>query len=229
MKTPKLGWIAPILLILLIVFAWEREVFTATPLPRENNLWHVDTAHGRKEMLFHRIRKNEFNTLQVMMDYAAAQLEYSEMAGHKTGQPIYAQRFLSRVGTKDGLYWPTRGEEPESPSGFFVAQAAVEGHDFKARRDAYHGYHYRILTKQGPSARGGRLDYVVQGKMTGGFGLVAWPAVYQETGVMTFITNHEGVIYQKDLGYGSGQRALHILEFDPDASWQAVALPTAAP
>jgi hypothetical protein len=229
MKTPRLGWIAPLLLVLLIVFAWEREVFTATPLPRENNIWHVNTPRGRVEMQHNRIQKNEFSTLQVMLDYAEAQREYSGLAQAGAGKPVYAQRFLSRAGQKDGLYWPSRPDEPESPSGFFVAQAAVEGRDFKARRDAYHGYLFRILTKQGASARGGRLDYVVQGKMTGGFALIAWPAVYQETGTMTFMMNHGGVIYQKDLGYGTGQKAINITEFDPDASWQAVALSNGVP
>ena len=135
---------------------------------------------------------------------------------------MYAQRIVSRPGKKDGLYWPAQQGEDESPLGDFAASAAAEGYRAGQQRMPYHGYYYKILTRQGPSAPGGALDYVVRGKMIGGFALVAYPAQYGNSGVMTFLVNHQGTIYEKDLGPQTAGIAAGMTAFNPDSTWQRV-------
>jgi hypothetical protein len=137
----------------------------------------------------------------------------------------YAQRLIARRGAKDGLYWPAAAGEPESPLGPLIEDAQAHGYPGEAvdgRPVPYQGYYYRILTGQGPSAPGGVRSYVSGGKMTGGFGLVAWPASYDASGVVTFMVNQDGVVYQKDLGPGTAQAVRRITRFDPDISWARV-------
>jgi hypothetical protein len=190
-------------------------------LVRKDGTWRFDTAAGRDEILFRRIGRNELSTIQAILAYVDAQHEYAEKG--IGGNGVYAQRIVSRPGTKDGLYWPAQpGEVEESPLGDFAASAAAEGYRAGQQRIPYHGYYYKVLTRQGPSAPGGVLDYVVRGKMLGGFALVAYPAQYGNSGVMTFLVNHQGTIYEKDLGPKTAGIAAAMTAFSPDSTWQRV-------
>lgn len=192
------------------------------PLVRKDGHWQFDTAAGRQEILFRRIGRNELDAIQASLAYVDAQNEYAEKDRTGAGMNTYAQRIVSQPGKKDGLYWPTaEGEEP-SPLGELVAEATKQGYRAGGERAPFHGYYFKILTKQGPSAPGGELDYVVQGKMIGGFALVAYPAEYRNSGVMTFIVNHAGVVYQKDLGPNTAQIAERMTSFNPDKTWERV-------
>lgn len=154
------------------------------PLVRKGDSWQFDTAAGRDEILFRRIGRNELSAIQTCLAYVDAQDEYAEKGVAGTG--VYAQRIISTPGKKDGLYWPAQGSEDESPLGELAAAASTEGYRIGQQRTPYHGYYYKILTRQGPSAAGGELDYIVRGKMIGGYALVAYPAEYGNSGVMTF-------------------------------------------
>jgi hypothetical protein len=195
------------------------------PLRHEAKGWRFDTAAGKREILLRRVGGNELWTIQTMLAYVDAQEDYAELQS-ATGPVFFAQRIVSTPGTHDGLYWPTQAGEEPSPLGPLVAAAHAEG--YRARADGaagqtpYHGYLYRVLTRQGPSASGGSVDYVVDGKMIGGFALVATPARYGDSGVMTFMVSHHGVVYQKDLGPKTETLAAQITRFDPDPSWQVV-------
>jgi len=189
------------------------------PLVRKGEDWRFDTAAGRQEILYRRIGRNELNAIQACLAYVDAQREYAGYDRTGTGAGVYAQRIISHDGKKDGLYWPSGQGEPESPLGEFVARAAAQGYKGGARAP-YHGYFYRILTRQGANAPGGELDYVVRGKMIGGFALVAYPAEYGNSGVMTFVVNHRGTVYEKDLGPRTEAIAGHILSFNPDQTWK---------
>jgi len=139
----------------------------------------------------------------------------------KTGQAVYAQKIVSSPGKKDGLYWPTTGSEPDSPLGEAVATATRQGYRVGAG-EPYHGYYFKILTEQGSSAPGGAVDYIVRGNMIGGFGLVAYPAEYGNSGIMTFIINNDGDVFEKDLGPRTGRIAARMSEFNPDHTWRKV-------
>jgi Protein of unknown function (DUF2950) len=190
------------------------------PLVHKDGTWQFDIAAGREEVLYRRIGRNELSAIQACLAYVDAQQEYAEkgIAGHG----VYAQRIVSRPGIKDGLYWPTQAGGDESPLGAFVAGAAAEGYRAGPQRAPYHGYYYKILTRQGPNAPGGELDYVVRGSMVGGFALVAYPAQYRASGVMTFLVNHQGTIFEKDLGPQTAAAAAGMAAFDPDSTWQRV-------
>ena len=190
------------------------------PLVRKDGTWRFDTAAGREEVLFRRIGRNELSAIQAILAYVDAQHEYAEKG--IGGNGVYAQRIVSRPGTKDGLYWPAQSGEEESPLGDFAASAAADGYRAGQQRIPYHGYYYKVLTTQGPSAPGGALDYVVRGKMIGGFALVAYPAQYGNSGVMTFLVNHQGIIYEKDLGPQTADIAAGMTAFNPDSTWQRV-------
>jgi Protein of unknown function (DUF2950) len=190
------------------------------PLVRKDGTWRFDTATGREEILFRRIGRNELAAIQAILAYVDAQQEYAEKG--IAGNGVYAQRIVSRPGTKDGLYWPAQSGEDESPLGDLAASAAAEGYRAGQQRIPYHGYYYKVLTRQGPNAPGGALDYVVRGKMIGGFALVAYPAQYDNSGVMTFVVNHQGTIYQKDLGPQTAGIATGMTAFNPDNTWQRV-------
>jgi hypothetical protein len=136
---------------------------------------------------------------------------------------VYAQRIVSRPGKKDGLYWPAQFSADESPLGELAASAAAEGYRAGQERAPYYGYYYKVLTRQGPNAPGGALDYVVRGNMIGGFALVAYPAEYRNSGVMTFLVNHQGNVYEKDLGPDTARIAAGMTAFNPDNTWRRVA------
>lgn len=192
------------------------------PLVRKNGLWRFDSAAGREEILYRRIGENELDAIQASLAYVDAQNEYAEKDRTGAGANTYAQRIVSQPGKKDGLYWPTSQGEEESPLGELVAQAATQGYRVGEGRAPFHGYYFKVLTKQGPAAEGGELDYIVRGKMIGGFGLVAYPAEYRNSGVMTFIVNHAGTVYQKDLGPRTAQIAERMTAFNPDRTWKKV-------
>ena len=196
------------------------------PMVKAGDAWRFDTAAGQEEILNRRIGRNELSTIQFCLAYVDAQREYARLGRDGASGPEYAQKFLSDKGRRNGLYWKAvqAGEVP-SPLGPLVANARAEGYDGKRARGKptpYHGYLFRILTAQGPDAPGGAYDYVVNGRMIGGFALVAHPAQYGVSGVMTFIVNQDGVVYQKDLGPKTSQRAAEIREYNPNGSWQEV-------
>ncbi|MGD9671621.1 MAG: DUF2950 domain-containing protein [Hyphomicrobiaceae bacterium] len=195
------------------------------PIVAENGKWHWDTAAGVDEILTRRIGENELSAIEVMRVYVAAQLEYAET--ERDGKGIqYARRLMSNKGRKDGLYWPTGEGEKHSPIGPLIAEAQSEGYkrrvDGEDQHPAYHGYVYRMLYAQGANAADGARDYVVNDRMIGGFALIATPAEYGKSGVMTFIVNQDGIVYEKDLGPATAAEAERIKLFDPDASWRKV-------
>jgi Protein of unknown function (DUF2950) len=190
------------------------------PLVRKDGSWQFDTAAGRDEILHRRIGRNELSTIQAALAYVDAQHEYAEKG--LAGNGVYAQRIVSQPGKKDGLYWPTQSDEDESPLGELAAAASAAGYRAGQQRAPYHGYYYKVLTRQGANAPGGALDYVVRGKMIGGFALVAYPAEYRNSGVMTFLVNHQGVVYEKDLGPDTARIASGMTAFNPDSTWQRV-------
>ena len=192
------------------------------PLVRKDGLWRFDTAAGREEIVFRRIGENELDAIQSALAYVDAQDEYAEKDRTGAGVNTYAQRIISQPGKKDGLYWPTSQGEPPSPLGELIAEATKQGYRVGAGRSPFHGYYFKILTKQGAAAAGGELEYIVNGKMIGGFALVAYPAEYRNSGVMTFIVNHAGTVFQKDLGPNTAQVAERMTAFNPDKTWQKV-------
>ena len=192
------------------------------PIIRKDGQWQFDTAAGREEILFRRIGENELDAIQSALAYVDAQDEYAEKDRTGAGINTYAQRIISQPEKKDGLYWPTSQGEDPSPLGELIAEATKQGYRVGGGRTPFHGYCFKILTRQGPAASGGEADYVVNGKMIGGFALVAYPAEYRNSGVMTFIVNHAGTVFQKDLGPNTVQLAERMTSFNPDKSWQAV-------
>ncbi len=193
------------------------------PLVRMGGAWKFDTAAGRQEILSRRIGRNELNAIQVCLAYHDAQYDYAEKDWIGKGVRAYAQRIVSYPGKKDGLYWPASSGD-ESPLGELVAKAASDGYRASGQGAPFHGYYYKILTRQGSAAKGGELDYVVHGNMIGGFALVAWPAVYGVSGVMTFIINHNGIIYQKDFGSRTWRAVERMTSFDPGSGWETVSV-----
>jgi Protein of unknown function (DUF2950) len=194
------------------------------PLVRDANGWRFDTAAGKEEVIARRIGRNELAVIQICRTYVTAQRLYARH-GHD-GKPagLYATAFRSDTGKQNGLYWPAGRGQKRSPLGDLVAQAAEEGRTASADRQPspFHGYYFKILTGQGAAAAGGAKDYVAGGHMSGGFALVAWPAQYDVTGVMTFIVNQHGVLHQKDLGSGTDANARAMALYDPDSSWGKV-------
>src|SRR5215813_1863323 len=190
------------------------------PLVRKDGTWRFDTVAGREEILYRRIGRNELSAIQACLAYVDAQQEYAEQG--IAGNGVYAQRIVSRPDKKDGLYWPAQSSADESPLGELAASAAAEGYRVGQQRAPYHGYYYKVLTRQGPNAPGGTLDYIVRGRMIGGFALVAYPAEYRNSGVMTFLVNHRGDIYEKDLGPNSARAAASMTAFNPDNTWRRV-------
>jgi hypothetical protein len=199
------------------------------PLVRKDGMWRFDTAAGRDEILFRRIGKNELEAIQSCLAYVDAQNEYTEKDRTGAGVNTYAQRIISQPGKRDGLFWPTSPGEEASPLGELVAQATRQGYRAGGGRTPFHGYYFKILTKQGAAAPGGELEYIVRGKMIGGFALVAYPAEYRNSGVMTFLVNHAGTVYQKDLGPDTARLAERMTSFNPDPSWQKISDTDTAP
>jgi hypothetical protein len=195
------------------------------PLMKSGGRWHFDAAKGEKEILARRIGANELAAIQVCLAIADAEHEYAVQERADDGVLHYADRFVSTPGHRDGLYWETNADEPPSPLGPLLAAAAVEGYE-KSQAKAlspYHGYYYRILTRQGPDAPGGAYDYLVRDRMIGGFAVLAWPARYGASGIMSFMVNHDGVVYEKNLGPKTAEAAAGITSFNPDASWKKTA------
>jgi hypothetical protein len=194
------------------------------PIVAKDGEWQFDAAAGREELLARRIGRNELATIQAVLAYYDAQNEFAEMRKDKNGMPIYAQQIISSPNQKDGLYWPAAEGQEESPLGEAVAAATGQGYRVGGPRAPYHGYYYKILTRQGPTAPGGAIDYVVRGSMIGGFALVAYPAEYGNSGVMTFLVNHKGDVLEKDLGQGTAKIAAGMTSFNPDDTWKRVAV-----
>lgn len=186
--------------------------------------WYFDTEAGKEELLARRIGGNELVAIDVCFALADAQNDYfSQRHGGDGGNSQYALRFISTSGKQDGLYWQSSSAQPQSPLGPLVAFATDEGYHVQANsRRPFYGYYYRILTKQGSHAEGGAKDYLVDQKMVNGFAFVAYPAEYGSSGIMTFIINQDGVVYQKDLGKETSQVATAMSEFDPDPNWSSV-------
>jgi hypothetical protein len=194
------------------------------PIVKESAGWRFDTMAGKEEILARRIGRNELAVIQACRSYVQAQQVYASQ-GHD-GQPAgaYAQRIASSPGSRDGLYWAAQRDEPLSPLGEFIAEASAEGYakDTGGQPQPFHGYFFRILTVQGPSAAGGAKSYIVGGRMTGGFALVAWPVQYAGTGVMTFIVNQDGTLYEKDLGPETEAAVKAMTAYDPGEGWKGV-------
>lgn len=189
------------------------------PIVKTARGWRFDTRAGGDEIRIRRIGRNERAVMKVMLAICDAQREYAARDRNGDGVLEYASKFRSARGKHDGLYWPTKAGEPESPLGPAVADTRAAGGN---RTTGYYGYRYKILKSQGKDAPGGAFDYVAHGRMIGGFAVVAWPVRYGETGVMTFMVSHDGVIYEKDLGPQTQARASAIKRFDPDSSWRNV-------
>ncbi len=188
------------------------------PIPiarNKNGTWSFDTEAGRREILYRRIGHNELDAIQTCLAYVDAQNEYASKDRTGAGTGVYAEHFVSTPGKKDGLYWPSAQGEEESPLGELFAAASRQGYRTGEGRSPYHGYYYKILTKQGPAAAGGAADYVVNGNMIGGFALVAYPAEYRNSGVMTFVVNYAGIVFQKDLGHDTADIAANMTSFNP--------------
>lgn len=192
------------------------------PIVEKNGSWSFDTIAGREEILYRRIGRNELAAIQAALAYVDAQNEYADMNKSKDGMAIYAQKIVSSPGKKDGLYWPAAQGETQSPLGEAVADATAQGYRVGSTPIPYHGYFYKVLTRQGPTAPGGAVNYVVGGNMVGGFALVAYPAEYGNSGVMTFLVNHDGTVFQKDLGPSTRQIAQRMGMFNPDRTWKKV-------
>jgi Protein of unknown function (DUF2950) len=193
------------------------------PIVRVDGAWHFDADAGARELTYRRIGNNELDAIRVVRALRTAQKEYAA-EGHD-GNPVgvYAQRFRSTPGAKDGLYWEAKEDEEVSPAGSLVAEAESEASSQQGgKRTPFHGYYFRILKAQGPHAPGGAKEYVKDGKMTGGFAIVAYPAEYRASGVVTFMVGSRGTVYQKDLGDGTTDAARGMTAFDPDSSWKVV-------
>jgi hypothetical protein len=194
------------------------------PLVKQDGQWHFDTEAGREEVLRRRIGMDELGAIDVCRAYVNAQREYASQDRMGDGVLAYAQFLHSTSGTHDGLFWPAKEGEELSPLGPLVAQARVEGYHRSAtmmndQTAPYHGYYFKILTRQGRHAPGGKYNYLINGRMIAGFALVAWPAEWENTGVMTFIVNQQGKVYQKNLGPETAKIAGAMSAYDPDPSW----------
>ncbi len=195
------------------------------PIVQKGENWFFDTETGRHEILQRRIGRNELNTIRVCLAYVDAQREYARTDWDGNGLLEYARTFASKKGGKDGLYWEAKEGEGQSPVGPLVARAVEEGvrrGQAGSKPIPYHGYYFKILEAQGKHGPGGAYNYVVKGKMIGGFALVAYPANYGLSGIMTFVVNHDGVVYQKNLGERTGKIARGMKQYDPDKTWQKV-------
>jgi|MudIll2142460700_1097286.scaffolds.fasta_scaffold06456_5 hypothetical protein len=209
----------------MVLTVGEKDWPFPIPLVKKGDQWFFDTKAGKEEILNRRIGQNELSTIQTMLAIVDAQREYAMNDRDGDGVLEYAEKFRSDPGKKNGLYWQTKeGEEP-SPLGELVVQARAEGYTKAGSKSnpapfPFHGYYFRMLMKQGKHAPGGAYDYVVKGKQFGGFAVVAYPAEYGNSGVVTFVVNHEGVVYQKDLGKNTAKAAKAMTAFDPDKTWK---------
>jgi Protein of unknown function (DUF2950) len=195
------------------------------PIVQTDGRWRFDTQAGAQEIIDRRIGRNELAAIRVSLTYVDAQKDYFDRMKQQTGAGYYAERLVSTPGRQDGLYWPATGADAESPLGPLVEQAQEEGYPgelVNGKPIPYQGYYFRELKAQGPSAPGGAMSYVRSGRMTGGFALIAWPASYDSSGIMTFVVNQDGVVFQKDLGPNTPRVAVAITRYDPDLTWTRV-------
>jgi Protein of unknown function (DUF2950) len=188
------------------------------PLVHKGNVWYFDTEAGTREILYRRVGRNEITTIRVCQELVAGEKDYYSES-HNT----YAQKFFSTEGQRDGLYWKADAGAPQSPIGPLIASAVAEGYEQipQGGPTPFHGYYFHVLYAQGRHAPGGSKNYIVGGKMTGGFAFVAYPAEYRSSGVMTFIVGSNGVVYEKDLGKNTESIVKAMKKFDPDSSWHA--------
>jgi hypothetical protein len=191
------GWVSPI------------------PIVKQGNEWRYDVEAGRVEMEARLIGRNELAVIQTLLAIVDAQRDYAALDPMKVGVPVYARRLVSSSGRMDGLYWEAKPGEPESPLGPLLAKAQLGD----VQENGYYGYRFRLLYSQGPDAPGGAYDYLVNGRMRGGFAVIAWPVHWGETGVMTFMVSHNSDVYEQDLGSDTAQRAAAINVFNPDKNW----------
>jgi Protein of unknown function (DUF2950) len=191
------GWISPL------------------PIIKQGSDWRYDIVAGQKELQARQIGRNELSVVQTLLAIVDAQRDYASLDPMKTGFNVYARRLLSSPGRKDGLYWETKPGEPPSPIGPLLAKAQLG----EAQEKGYYGYRFRLLYSQGPDAPGGAYDYLVKGRMIGGFAVIAWPVRYGDTGVMTFIVSQAGDVYEQDFGPDTAQETSTISVFNPDKSW----------
>jgi hypothetical protein len=197
------------------------------PLPisivkNSSSAWYFDTESGKTEILQRRVGTNENDAIEILHGLVDAQHDYASEPRNGEKTKHYALRFISDEGKQNGLYWKTGENEPASPIGPLLVSATNEGYNPQQGKESpFHGYYYRILTKQGSAAKGGARDYVVDGKLTRGFAFVAYPAEYRNSGVMTFIVDEDGVVYQKDLGAQTSESAAAMKEYNPDATWES--------
>jgi hypothetical protein len=203
----------------LLVVGKDEWIFPI-PIVKDAAGWRFDTKEGREEILNRRIGRNELSAIKAVQAYADAQRDYYLRNPQNDKLLQYAQKIISTKGKRDGLYFPTKAGEPVSPLGPRFESHVAKNKGEPGRPVPYHGYYYRILKAQGPDAPGGAYSYLAQGKMIGGFALVAYPASYGNSGVMTFIVNHEGVVYEKDLGPDTATAVKKTTRFNPDKSWK---------
>jgi hypothetical protein len=206
----------------------EDDVPFPIPLVQADNKWAFDPELGKQEMIDRRVGENELNTIQTLLAIVDAQDEYAASDPEGKGAREYARSFVSSPGMRDGLYWPTEDEtEPESPLGELVADAAIAGYrpaggGGESSKQPFNGYYFRILNGQGSHASGGAYSYVINGRMMGGFAVIAWPAKYGASGFKTFMVNHDQTVYEADLGPDTKALVQEMQTFDPDEEWQKV-------
>jgi len=192
------------------------------PLLKKSGQWYFDTNSAKQEIIARRIGQNELDTISTLAEMADAQADYYSQTRDGAKVKQYAQKFASDEGKHDGLYWVASGNQPESPLGPLAAAASAEGYIKAQTPQAFHGYFFRILTKQGEHAPGGAKNYIVNGNMTGGFAILAYPAEYRNSGVMSFLISRDGVVFQSDLGANTTETAKAMTAFNPDDTWQVV-------
>lgn len=207
----------------MVLVIGEKEWPFPVPVAKKGDRWFFDTLAGREEILNRRVGENELSTVQTLLAIVDAQREYAMKDRNNNGVREYAQKFRSDPGQRNGLFWESKPGEEASPLGALVADARADGYAKTGARTGpvpFHGYYFRMLTKQGKNAPGGAFDYVVKNKMVGGFAVVAYPAVYGSSGVMTFTVNHDGVVYEKDFGKNTAKAAKEMHSFNPDKTWK---------
>ena len=193
------------------------------PLLQRGGSWRFDTAAATQEIVDRRIGRNELDTIEVLRELVQAQDDYARTAGRVGALRAYARRFFSTPGQRDGLYWETGPDEPESPLGPLAAAASAGGYAHGDTPRPFHGYLFRMLESQGPAAPGGAMDYVVNGRMIGGFAAIAWPVRYGDSGIKTFLVSHAGTVWERDLGPETARVAARITSFNPEDGWTRVA------
>jgi len=201
--------------------SWEMPI----PIVNDGGKWRFDSAAGKQELVYRRIGHNELGAIAACRGYIDAQKDYASVGHDGLPAGLYAQRLMSTAGKQDGLYWETAEGEPASPAGPLLADASAEGYTGQGlggKSQPYHGYFYRVLKGQGAAAKGGAKTYLVDGQLSQGVAMVAFPSQYRVSGVMTFIINQNGVVYQKDLGEKTGEIAAAMTEYNPDKSWKRV-------